>query len=108
MKEKSKKDLQMEEFLDVMKPRTKNGPSWANEATQSEASTSATKLDDPNKEDGDIEMNADQPVRDEALSDAEWMRRRMTNALDDGGKAFEQDDEDAPAEKSDHVCVCVV
>ncbi|THU85017.1 RNA-binding domain-containing protein [Dendrothele bispora CBS 962.96] len=96
-KEKSKKNLQMEEFLDVMKPRPKNAPSWANETTQPQASTSATKLDDAVE---NAEMDAEDPVQDEALSDTEWMRRRMTNAVDDGEKVFEQDDEDTPTRAS--------
>ncbi|KAJ3863372.1 hypothetical protein EV359DRAFT_73647 [Lentinula novae-zelandiae] len=67
--EKSKKDSQLDEFLEVM--QTKKGPSWAN-GVSPEASTSATKLDDSPL------LAEDEPPVEEGLSDMEWMRRRMT------------------------------
>ncbi|KAE9390532.1 RNA-binding domain-containing protein [Gymnopus androsaceus JB14] len=89
---KSKKDTQMDEFLEVM--HTKKGPSWANEA-QPKASTSATKLDDPEP------MVVDEPAREEGLSDLEWMRRRMTEKADLVEKAYQQSDDEGDAEQVD-------
>ncbi|KAJ4486653.1 RNA-binding domain-containing protein [Lentinula edodes] len=71
--EKSKKDSQLDEFLEVM--QTKKGPSWAN-GVSPEASTSATKLDDSPL------LAEDEPPAEEGLSDMEWMRRRMTETTD--------------------------
>ncbi|KAJ3876729.1 hypothetical protein F5051DRAFT_466760 [Lentinula edodes] len=71
--EKSKKDSQLDEFLEVM--QTKKGPSWAN-GVSPEASTSATKLDDSPL------PAEDEPSAEEGLSDMEWMRRRMTETTD--------------------------
>ncbi|KAF8830016.1 hypothetical protein HHX47_DHR2000128 [Lentinula edodes] len=71
--EKSKKDSQLDEFLEVM--QTKEGPSWAN-GVSPEASTSATKLDDSPL------PAEDEPSAEEGLSDMEWMRRRMTETTD--------------------------
>lgn len=76
----------MDEFLEVM--HTKKGPSWANEA-QPKASTSAKKLDDPEP------IAVDEPIREEGLSDLEWMKRRTTEKADLAEKAYQQsDDED--------------
>ena len=81
--EKSKKENQMDEFLEVMKPR--KGPSWANEI-QPEASTSAKKIED---EAMDVETT-------EGLSDMDWMRKHISKNVDAVEKAYEQsDDEDA-------------
>ncbi|KAJ4465340.1 RNA-binding domain-containing protein [Lentinula lateritia] len=71
--EKSNKDSQLDEFLEVM--QTKKGPSWAN-GVSPEASTSATKLDDSPL------LAEDEPPAEEGLSDMEWMRRRMTETTD--------------------------
>ncbi|KAF9064872.1 hypothetical protein BDP27DRAFT_1425381 [Rhodocollybia butyracea] len=81
---KSKKDSQLDEFLEVM--HTVKGPSWANEA-QPKASTSAIKLDEP------APMVVDEPVPED-VSDMEWMRRRMTEKTDLGEKAYIQSDDE--------------
>ncbi|KAJ3786386.1 hypothetical protein GGU10DRAFT_267157 [Lentinula aff. detonsa] len=88
--EKSKKDSQLDEFLDVM--HTKKGPSWANEV-QPEASTSATKLDDPSS------MAKDESVVEEGLSDMEWMRRRTNKQPESEEKAYHQSDDEDYSQK---------
>ncbi|KAG7085951.1 hypothetical protein E1B28_003479 [Marasmius oreades] len=79
---KSKKQIQMEEFMEVMQP--KKGPAWANDAqSQPEASTSAKKIDD------------EVLVDEEGVSDTDWLKRRMSKNVDGVEKVFEQsDDED--------------
>ncbi|KAJ3917189.1 hypothetical protein F5877DRAFT_45094 [Lentinula edodes] len=85
--EKSKKDSQLDEFLEVM--QTKKGPSWAN-GVSPEASTSATKLDDSPL------PAEDEPSAEEGLSDMEWMRRRMTETTDTAEQGIKVIDKPAP------------
>ncbi|KAJ7590213.1 RNA-binding domain-containing protein [Mycena floridula] len=77
---KSKKDAQMDEFMEVM--QTKKGPSWANE--QQPAGPEQPVMD-VNKPEGDN--------NGEGMSDLDWMKRHMT-------KGYEQsDDEDHDQEE---------
>ncbi|KDQ50583.1 hypothetical protein JAAARDRAFT_199829 [Jaapia argillacea MUCL 33604] len=100
---KQKPDKQLDEFMKVMQPRTK-GRTWANEeaAPLSTAvpSASSVKKGAKAKEepdgvvvDGGAEGGAE--VREEGMSDLDWMRKRMSKAVDSGveEKVFEQDDE---------------
>lgn len=95
----SKEDSTLAEFLDVMKPRNKKDRSWANDPDPNVASTSASAapmtavepIQDPSSStsktkskqriDDDTPMaDAAAPAadtNDEAVSDLEWMRRRM-------------------------------
>ncbi|KAJ7068837.1 hypothetical protein C8F01DRAFT_1119476 [Mycena amicta] len=80
-----KEDKQFEEFAQIMKPREKKR--WANEAAPS------TPLELPPDTEDD-KMDEDD-VADEAISDLEWMRRRMTENAAVVEKAFEQSDDEA-------------
>lgn len=83
---KSSSDPQLDEYLKVMQPRGNKGRTWANEP--------APEPTDPPPADA-MEVDTE-PVREEGLSDLDWMRRRMSNNADVVEKAFEQsDDEDA-------------
>lgn len=73
---------QVGEFLEIMQPRTKKGPSWANEAPAEHPI--------PPQEQPQGERPADVAV----LSDLEWMKRRMSQNVDKEGKVFEQSDEE--------------
>ncbi len=81
--------------MEVMQPRTKKGPSWANEA-QPEASTSSRTLDvdmqDPEMQALDVE-----PVNQEGLSDLDWMKRHLSKKVDKDERVFEQSDDEEPA-----------
>lgn len=102
----SKEDSTLAEFLDVMKPRNKKDRSWANDPDPNVASTSASAtpttavepVQDPSSStsksksmakskqrvDDDTPMDdAAAPAadtNDEAVSDLEWMRRRMASS----------------------------
>jgi multiple RNA-binding domain-containing protein 1 len=105
-KPKGKNVGQLDEYMQVMKPRTKNGPSWANEAhsqPQSDVTSpivhpSRAKLvenaevaeEEQEKED-DEDLSAE---REEGISDLDWMKRRMTQNIDGTDKAFEQSEDE--------------
>jgi len=86
----------MEEFVKVMRP--KKGPVWANEPiieppTPSQPQSSAVNPPAEALPPGE-------------LSDLEWMRQRMSNAVDTEDRVFEQSDDDEPkpqAAKSNEV-----
>ncbi|KAJ7982776.1 hypothetical protein DFH06DRAFT_710389 [Mycena polygramma] len=79
-------DSQMDEYLQVMQPRGNKGRTWANEAAP------AAPINPPPAEAMDEDT---EPVREEGLSDLDWMKRRMSKNVDVVEKAFEQsDDED--------------
>ncbi|KAJ6536704.1 hypothetical protein DFH09DRAFT_1178549 [Mycena vulgaris] len=79
-------DSQLDEYLQVMQPRGNKGRTWANEAAPEPTEPPVAE-----KMDEDTE-----PVREEGLSDLDWMKRRMSKNADVVEKAFEQsDDEDA-------------
>ncbi|KAF8182148.1 hypothetical protein K438DRAFT_1840391 [Mycena galopus ATCC 62051] len=81
-------DESLDEFLQVMQPRGNKGRTWANE------SAPAVSADDPPPAD---EMDEDiEPIREEGLSDMDWLKRHTSKNADVVEKAFEQsDDEDA-------------
>jgi multiple RNA-binding domain-containing protein 1 len=92
--------------MQVMKPRTKNGPSWVNEAHSQPQSDvifpivhpSRAKLvenaevakDEKEKEDHE-DLSAE---REEGISDLEWMKRRMRQNIEGTDKAFEQSEDE--------------
>ncbi|OAX34701.1 RNA-binding domain-containing protein, partial [Rhizopogon vinicolor AM-OR11-026] len=83
--------------MDVMQPRTKKGPLWANEAKESHPVLPAT---DPPETD----VIPEGPDDNEAISDLEWMRRRMKSVSDASpDKVFEQSDDEH--EDVDHSAV---
>ena len=77
-KQKLKGDAQLEELMKVMKPRT--GPAWANDRivqrTVSFPSTDHTIMQDA--------------VRQNDLSDLEWMKECISKSVDILEKAFQQ------------------
>ncbi|EGO28739.1 hypothetical protein SERLADRAFT_459485 [Serpula lacrymans var. lacrymans S7.9] len=95
---KEKSDPNLDEFMKVMQPRTKKGPSWANEASQHNQALLPPVVDvtpvpvEENNQEGDEGKN------DEGISDLDWMKRRMTQKMDNINlqeRVFQQsDDED--------------
>lgn len=106
-KTKGKTDELEHEFLQVMQPRTKKGPSWKDDepagpvASTSTGATSEsskkTKTLKPKPEDL-AEDSEQQIVQTDAVSDLDWLKRHTKTTLDDleaPGRVFEQsDDED--------------
>ncbi|KAL4248789.1 Multiple RNA-binding domain-containing protein 1 [Abortiporus biennis] len=97
---KSKKDEQLEEFLQVMQPRSKKGPSWANNEPPI---PSTSKVDPHAQTNSNTEDNA--PATDdtnqlpsgEGLSDSDWLKRHTAKSLDDPSqpeRVFDQSDEE--------------
>lgn len=80
LEKETKQDSERDEFLKIMKPRTKKGPSWANEDPQG-----------PGK-DGMVET-AEGPT--EGISDLDWLKKHTSKNVDNADKVFEQSgDED--------------
>ncbi|KAH9887035.1 hypothetical protein C8Q73DRAFT_748774 [Cubamyces lactineus] len=106
-KDKTKTDELEHEFLQVMQPRTKKGPSWKDDepagpvASTSTGATSESskkaKSSKPKPEDL-AEDSEQQIVQTDAVSDLDWLKRHTKTTLDDleaPGRVFEQsDDED--------------
>jgi multiple RNA-binding domain-containing protein 1 len=83
----------LDQFMDVMQPRTKKGPSWANEAKESHP---ILAVDPP-----ETTTISDGPDNNETVSDLEWMRRRMNLASDSSpDKVFEQSDDEHEVHQS--------
>jgi len=85
-KKDTKQDVERDEFMKIMKPRTQKGPSWANEDPQaSEAQTKVDAAEEPMEED----------VPSKAVSDLDWLKKHTSKNVDKVDKVFEQsDDED--------------
>lgn len=86
MRKKSKKEAELEEFMQVMQPRTKKERTWINEDGPV-AGPSSQRLDEPPRlKVGDDEDVSDDPAEQndasEEVDDLEWMRRRMRKDLD--------------------------
>ncbi|KAA1466873.1 hypothetical protein DENSPDRAFT_831780 [Dentipellis sp. KUC8613] len=89
---KSKKEAQFDEFMKVMLPETRKGPSWADApppAPKDKAKTKSKGKDSTTEVSEEASGDAEQP---EGLSDLEWMRRRMKEGVEE--KAFEQSDDE--------------
>ena len=92
-KKKEKQDDQLDAFMQVMQPRTKKGPSWANDFDigTGQSSTSAGKQ---TKTDKTENANVNNEKNDN-ISDLDWMKQRMSKAVDDETeKAYEQSDDE--------------
>lgn len=72
-----------------MEPRTKKGPSWANEAQPDPPPVTSEE-----KTAQDVDMEQASNDREEGLSDLDWMRRRMSKTVDVVDKAYEQSDDE--------------
>ena len=96
----SKKDAQVEEYMQVMQPRTKKARTWANDDPTLDAQT--TFVDDT-KKDGIVDPETVSDAKDtedegtvEEVDDLEWMKRRMQRGIqskDLEEKLFAQDDD---------------
>jgi len=84
-----------------MKPRTKNGPSWANETHSQPQSDAIFPIVHPSRaksgevaeeqERHDEDLSAE---REEGISDLDWMKRRITRNIEGTDKAFEQSEDE--------------
>ncbi|KAF6749962.1 rRNA primary transcript binding protein [Ephemerocybe angulata] len=117
--EPTKKNKQLEEFMEVMQP--KKGPTWANDATATapepiiptapSTSAQAPAAATP-KADEDVAMedvSEDAPAA-EPLSDADWLKQRMSANVDKvkEEKVFEQSDDEDEGEAKKDVAMDVV
>lgn len=100
---KSKKPAQLDEFMSVMKSRTKKGPSWADDGAllpAGDASADQKSRKDerpPFSPDADPEATEAVDDRGEGMSDLDWMRKRMSRAMevtDDEKKEFVQSEDE--------------
>ncbi|KAJ6615636.1 hypothetical protein B0H10DRAFT_2164825 [Mycena sp. CBHHK59/15] len=91
--EKTTRDSQLDEFLQVMQRQGNKGRTWANEPAPA---APVEALKDPTLTEH-IEIDIE-PAREEGLSDLDWMKRRMSKNVNVVEKAFEQsdDEDDAP------------
>lgn len=104
---KNKKDAQVEEFMQVMQPRTKKARTWANDDLALDASN--ISVTDSTMKGGDVSdaalgTNHEDEVEGilEEVDDLEWMKRRMQRGIKsvDESKAFSQDvDDDKSTER---------
>ena len=85
--------------MEVMQPRTRKGPSWANGMNPADPSPAGRPKRDQQPAEN-VQASSDDLVPEVALSDQEWMKRRMSKNVDVVEKVFEQsdDEEDVPAE----------
>lgn len=75
----------MEEFIKVM--QRKKGPVWANEPI----------VEPPTPSQPQFSVNPPVEVLPQGeMSDLEWMKQRMSNAVDTEDRVFEQSDDDEP------------
>lgn len=93
--------------MEVMKPRTKKGPSWANDdinfhskpELSSKSGQKTNKLDSGTSTDEQtriLQIVKENDVAENDLDDIEWMKRRMTKVLspEASERVFEQDEDD--------------
>ncbi|OCH87831.1 hypothetical protein OBBRIDRAFT_795808 [Obba rivulosa] len=107
----SKTNALADEFLQIMQPRAKKGPSWAaGDVIQPIASTSTAIQPAPAKAKKakakdvltvpatDDALHVEEQPRADAVSDMEWLQRHTRSTLDEApttDKVFEQSDDDA-------------
>ncbi|KAH8114829.1 hypothetical protein DFH11DRAFT_1589929 [Phellopilus nigrolimitatus] len=94
---KGKKAVELEEFMQVMQPRTKKERTWANNDVVPEPSSQVSTNDDALEQSKPLTTSDDAGQSTvEELDDLEWMKRRMTKGFTEGDdeKIFEQEDED--------------
>ena len=85
-------DPQFEEFAKAIRPRTRKGPSWANEdpvpstssASAKSASNSKSRPQPVTPVDDEPGPSVDGPGT-EGLSDLDWLKRHTKSSLDDAG-----------------------
>lgn len=78
-----------------MLPRSKKGPSWADNVEEPQPSTSTSVPEAAVRKPSDPQEPPDGDERQEGISDLDWMRQRMKKDLAvSEEKAFEQSDEE--------------
>ncbi|EIN05691.1 RNA-binding domain-containing protein [Punctularia strigosozonata HHB-11173 SS5] len=115
MKTKNKKDQQLEEFMETMKPR-KKGRTWANEEPSPSAQPDALRHPDKksrstskNPEGASPDRNVDPTGADDGdqenvgMSDMDWLKKHMSKRVEEveAEKAFEQSDEEDSMDTQD-------
>ena len=82
----TKQDSERDKFMKVMKPRTKKGPSWANEDSQAPGTDGKVVI---------VEEATEEDVQNKSISDLDWFKKHTSKNVDNVDKVFEQsDDED--------------
>lgn len=116
-------DEHLKEFMQVMQPRTKKGPSWANEEPLAllPVSSVTNPVDDDlvsksrTRVKGDVEVedfgDVEGEQKDAGISDLDWLKQRTKPVLDytnvEGEKVFEQsDDDESDAKDGNAEVVC--
>ena len=79
--------------MKVMKPRTKKGPSWANEEAQISKKAKETKEATPMED-----------TAQEGVSDMDWLKKHMSKNVDNVEKAYEQSDDELDENVGAEVC----
>lgn len=82
-----------------MLPRSKLGPSWANEAQPLAADLPELSRPKSKKLSSKEPPAAEVEERQEGVSDLDWMRQRMSKKVDD--KGFEQSDDEVEEEEQE-------
>ncbi|KIL64367.1 hypothetical protein M378DRAFT_78430 [Amanita muscaria Koide BX008] len=104
-KSKDGKQDQLDEFMQVMKPRTTKGPSWANEESFTSAAGAQSSSAKPNAEPvTEDKQEGDGPQ--EGISDLDWLKKHMSNNVDTIDKVFEQSDDEMDAATKTEVRCC--
>lgn len=98
----TKSDPQLEEYLEVMQPRAKKGPSWKDGAPEAQTtpSTVSTKS---------VELPEDPAeALPEPASDADWLKRHMRSSLDivasSQSAVFDQVEDTVVVDQPEPVC----
>ncbi|EJD05148.1 uncharacterized protein FOMMEDRAFT_18782 [Fomitiporia mediterranea MF3/22] len=98
---KIKKGAELDEFMQVMQPRTKKERTWANNDDVPVAGPSSRPLEQSQANANGISETDDSNEREEEdgveeVDDMEWMRRKMKKDLEEGGeeRVFMQDEEE--------------
>ncbi|KAL1692422.1 hypothetical protein GGG16DRAFT_51413 [Schizophyllum commune] len=91
---KDSKSKQLDDYLELTRPRAAKGPAWADgqEAPQPAAPVASDAA--PEEEDA-----MQQDAKDEGASDLDWLKKHMSKDVDTAGRAFEQSDDEEDAQQ---------
>jgi multiple RNA-binding domain-containing protein 1 len=103
-----KNNARFEQFSEVMQPRSGRGPSWANDPLHSNSKAKRPVTVDTQPSVDDASLVEDGVPGSEGISDLEWMRQRMSKALELGGHSEEKGPHQIGSESvdDDHSRVC--
>lgn len=87
---KGEDDALTAEFLNVMNPRNKKGPAWADGTLAKTTAMPAARGNSPEAQPTPQAVEEQNPSARDEMSDLEWMKSRMTDIRED--KGFEQSD----------------